>query len=106
MFFIRRSFKDNEPYKFMLKQYIDYLLSKRYYPYQREIARIRRKYGPHLGQDVDIERIMPMMETRESYIRSALDTIHAEFGDIETYLERALGIGAGERRLLRERYTA
>lgn len=30
IFFIRRSFKDNEPYRFVLKQYVDYLLSKRF----------------------------------------------------------------------------
>ena len=30
IFFIRRSFKDNEPYKFVLKRYVDYLLSKRF----------------------------------------------------------------------------
>jgi len=30
IFFIRRSFKDNEPYKFVLKQYVDYLLAKRF----------------------------------------------------------------------------
>ena len=30
VFFIRRQFKDNEPYKFALRQYIDYLLEKRF----------------------------------------------------------------------------
>jgi len=30
LFFIRRTFKDNEPYKFVLKRYIDYLLAKRF----------------------------------------------------------------------------
>ncbi|MEN8240043.1 MAG: 1-acyl-sn-glycerol-3-phosphate acyltransferase, partial [Actinomycetota bacterium] len=30
IFFIRRSFKDNEPYKFVLRQYLDYLLEKRF----------------------------------------------------------------------------
>ena len=30
VFFIRRTFKDNEPYKFVLKRYIDYLLAKRF----------------------------------------------------------------------------
>ncbi len=30
IFFIRREFKKNEPYKFVLKQYIDYLLEKRF----------------------------------------------------------------------------
>ena len=30
IFFIRREFKENEPYKFVLRQYIDYLLEKRF----------------------------------------------------------------------------
>lgn len=30
LFFIRRDFKDNEPYKFVLRQYLDYLLEKRF----------------------------------------------------------------------------
>ena len=30
IFFIRREFKDNEPYKYVLRQYIDYLLEKRF----------------------------------------------------------------------------
>jgi glycerol-3-phosphate O-acyltransferase len=30
IFFIRRSFKENEPYKFVLRQYLDYLLEKRF----------------------------------------------------------------------------
>jgi glycerol-3-phosphate O-acyltransferase len=30
IFFIRRDFKTNEPYKFVLRQYIDYLLEKRF----------------------------------------------------------------------------
>jgi protein-tyrosine phosphatase len=84
----------------------DYLLSERYYPLQREIGRIRRKYGPYLGENVELERIMPMLETRESYIRAALDTIRDDFGDIEAYLERALGIGPSERAQLRALYTA
>ncbi|MEN8041602.1 MAG: glycerol-3-phosphate 1-O-acyltransferase [Actinomycetota bacterium] len=30
IFFIRREFRDNEPYKFVLRQYLDYLLEKRF----------------------------------------------------------------------------
>jgi glycerol-3-phosphate O-acyltransferase len=30
VFFIRRSFKDNDVYKFVLRQYIDYLIEKRF----------------------------------------------------------------------------
>ena len=30
VFFIRREFRDNEPYKFVLREYVDYLLEKRF----------------------------------------------------------------------------
>ena len=33
LFFIRRSFKDNPVYKLVLRQYIDYLLEKRFSPH-------------------------------------------------------------------------
>jgi glycerol-3-phosphate O-acyltransferase len=52
IFFIRRSFKDNEPYKFVLKRYIDYLLSKRF-PLEWYIEGGRSRSGklrpPRLG---------------------------------------------------------
>jgi len=83
----------------------DYLLSARYFPIEREIDRVRRKYGPMMGGSFDTDMIRPMMETREEYIRAGLDTIRADFGGMEPYLEQALGVGPAERTRLRARFT-
>ena len=52
VFFIRREFKDNEPYKFVLQEYIDYLLEKRF-PLEWYIEGGRSRSGklrpPRLG---------------------------------------------------------
>jgi glycerol-3-phosphate O-acyltransferase len=52
LFFIRREFKDNAPYKFVLRQYISYLLEKRF-PLQWYIEGTRSRSGklrpPRLG---------------------------------------------------------
>ena len=52
VFFIRREFKDNEPYKFVLREYIDYLLEKRF-PLEWYIEGGRSRSGkmrpPRLG---------------------------------------------------------
>src|SRR5438034_4109125 len=44
IFFIRRSFKDNEVYKFVLRQYIDYLVEKRF-PLEWYIEGTRSRSG-------------------------------------------------------------
>jgi protein-tyrosine phosphatase len=83
----------------------DYLLSARYFPIERELARVQRKYGGAAGERFDVAMILPMMETREEYLRAALDTIQRDFGGLENYLEQMLGIGSAERDALRERFT-
>lgn len=84
----------------------DYLLSGRYFPIQRELARVIHKYGAEAGGNLNPELILPMMETRPEYLQAAFDTIHDEYGSLDSFLEDALGIGPEERRVLRERLTA
>lgn len=52
IFFIRREFKDNAPYKFTLRQYIDYLIEKRF-PLEWYLeggrSRTGKLRGPRLG---------------------------------------------------------
>jgi glycerol-3-phosphate O-acyltransferase len=52
VFFIRREFRDNEPYKFVLRRYVDYLLEKRF-PMEWYIEGGRSRSGklrpPRLG---------------------------------------------------------
>jgi protein-tyrosine phosphatase len=84
----------------------DYMLSDRYFPIERELERVLRKYGDEAGGNLNKDLIMPMMQVRPEYIRAALQAIEEEYGSAERYLAQMLGVGEAERRLLRERLTA
>lgn len=78
----------------------DYLLTRRFFDPRQEIDRLRIKYG---FQSVEDEAIMPMLEVHEAYLQRALQAI-ADYGDVDTYLTRELGVGSAEREELRRRY--
>ncbi len=98
VFFIRRSFKDNEPYKFVLKQYLDYLLSKRF-PLQWFIEGGRSRSGkmrpPRFGM---------LAYVADSYRRGSCDDAvlipvsiaYDQIHDVGAYTAEASG-GAKER---------
>ncbi|MEQ8233168.1 MAG: tyrosine-protein phosphatase [Gammaproteobacteria bacterium] len=46
------------------------------------------------------EAVAVIMAARPEYLRASLDAIDAEYGDIATYFDKALGFGAAERRAL------
>ena len=50
---------------------------------------------------VDPEHVRPLFEARESYLEAAFDTIDAEYGSTEAYLEKELGVDAALRERLR-----
>lgn len=82
----------------------DYMLTRDYFPIDREMERVRRKYVPPGGR-FDAALMRPMMEVRESYLGSALAEIRARHGDLPRYLARELGLGEAELLRLRERLT-
>jgi len=84
----------------------DYLLTKRYYPWEREIGRLKAKYFESAGANVNTALLMPMLEVRPEYLRAALGVIQDDYGSMNAYLEDALGIGPIERAELQERLTA
>ena len=84
----------------------DYLLSARYFPIEREIERVRRKYAGGGGKKLDVDQILPMMQSRAGNLRAGFDEIARTHGTSERFLADALGIGEMELRVLRERYTA
>ncbi len=83
----------------------DYSLSMTYFPIQRELARVRRKYVPD-GSPFNEEVMIPMMEARGSYIAAALDEIRALHGSPEAFMRDVFGLGDAELIRLRERLTA
>jgi protein-tyrosine phosphatase len=79
----------------------DYMLTGRYFLPEREMERLQRKYGM---EHIDPEAVLPMLEVHEDYLAQALASIEATYGDVDSYLEQALGVGTGEREELRRRY--
>jgi protein-tyrosine phosphatase len=81
----------------------DYLLTRHYFDPAGELARVRDKYQLHHLGDHDL---LPMLEVDQSYLEAALAVIEEEYGTVDTYLERALGVGGAARRELAARYLS
>jgi glycerol-3-phosphate O-acyltransferase len=93
IFFIRREFKANEPYKFVLRQYIDYLLEKRF-PLEWYLEGGRSRTGklrsPRLGM---------LSYVVDTYLRGLVDDVvfipvsigYDQISDIKAYATEQLG---------------
>jgi protein-tyrosine phosphatase len=83
----------------------DFMLSARYFPVEAEIDRVLRKYSvKHPNRDRAIAMIMPLLETRESYIDAVFAAIDSEYDSDPAYLQRALGLDARKLARLRDLY--
>ncbi len=79
----------------------DYLLTRQYFDPWRELPRVRAKYRvDHL----DDEALLPMLGVDEAYLNAAFAAIDEGYGSVDAYLDRALGVGDAERRLLASLY--
>ncbi len=93
IFFIRREFKTNEPYKFVLRQYVDYLLEKRF-PLEWYLEGGRSRTGklrsPRLGM---------LSYVVDAYLRGLVDDVvfipvsiaYDQISDIGAYATEQLG---------------
>ncbi len=81
----------------------DYLLSNEYLDAQHHIARAIADFGNMLSM-TDSAALQALYEVRADYINAALDTIDAEYGGMDGYLQEMLGIGLAERRQLQNYY--
>jgi protein-tyrosine phosphatase len=85
--------------------YYDFMLSKTYFPVEREIPRVVKKYDVGLPEERLKELLRPLLDTHESYLRCAFDFIDENFGDGLTYLQQQYDVGPAELRALRQRFT-
>jgi protein-tyrosine phosphatase len=83
----------------------DFMLSKAYFPALSELDRVIEKYEVKATGEAASRLVMPLLETRASYIESAFAIIDEEFGSGEAYLQQACGVGAAELRRLRDEFT-
>jgi protein-tyrosine phosphatase len=71
----------------------DYLLTNRFY-----------RRDPNSGSDLpdDVKQVLGSVQT--SFLGAAFEAIDTDYGDLETYLQKGLGLGAAERAALTTRY--
>ena len=80
----------------------DYVLSRRYYRAEEQMARVRAKYAVDHLEDEDL---MPMMRADYAYLAAAFAAIDDRWPSREVYLRECLGLGVDERRELRRRFV-
>lgn len=84
----------------------DFMLSARYFPVALEIDRAIQKYSVKLPERARaVALIMPLLETRESYIDCVFEAIDEKHGSDADYL-RAIGLNDAQLARLRDLYTA
>ena len=82
----------------------DYLLTNEAMDYEGYVLkRIRSRLW--VGLEADRESTMALFGVRPEYLRSAYDTIAAEFEGVEHYIEQAIGLDGAARQRLRSRYV-
>lgn len=71
----------------------DYLLTNRFY-----------RRDPNSGSDLpdDVKQVLGSVQT--AFLGAAFEAIDADYGDLESYLQKGLGLGAAERTALAARY--
>lgn len=82
----------------------DYLLTNEAMDYEGYVLkRIRARLWADL--EADRESTMALFGVRPEYLRSAYDTIAAEFEGVEHCIEQAIGLDSAARQRLRSRYV-
>jgi protein-tyrosine phosphatase len=71
----------------------DYLLTNRFY-----------RRDPNSGSDLpdDVKQVLGSVQA--SFLAAAFEAIDADYGDLETYLQKGIGLGTAERAALSARY--
>jgi protein-tyrosine phosphatase len=71
----------------------DYLLTNRFY-----------RRDPNSGSDLPDEVKQVLGSVQTAFLGAAFEAIGTDYGDLETYLQKGLGLGAAERAALTARY--
>ncbi|MEM7437790.1 MAG: tyrosine-protein phosphatase [Myxococcota bacterium] len=88
------------PWEFVVE---DYLLSNEYRKHDNEkmIGMIRQFAASRHGSEVDLSKIEALLVVKPTSIHAAHEEIHAQHGDMETFLTSGLGVEADALERLR-----
>ena len=85
--------------------FYDFMLSKTYFPAASELDRVFEKYAVKATGEAASRLVMPLLETRASYLESAFAIIDEKFGSGEEFLRQACALGDAELARLRDEFT-
>ena len=83
----------------------DFMLSQVYFPAETELERVYEKYTVRATGEQARRLVMPLLETRESYLQSTFDAIDEHFGSGDAFLRQTYGLGDLELRHFKDTYT-
>jgi protein-tyrosine phosphatase len=82
----------------------DFLLSKLYFPVEKEIPRVLRKYAVANRSDAELLRLVePMLDTRASYADALFAAVDERAGSDEKFLAERLAMSSERCALLRDK---
>ena len=83
--------------------FADYEFTNQAVDIEARLPRIQERMEERLARKLDAASLRPMLGVDADYLREAFDAIHARSGGVDAYLADVLGVGTGERAMLRER---
>jgi protein-tyrosine phosphatase len=82
----------------------DYLLTNRYLPLDKEIARLTSELSNGEGTAVTEDVLRPLLEVRPEYIAACFEEIRKRYDSREHFFESALNLDEEKLSILRDRY--
>ena len=82
----------------------DYLLTNKYLPVEKEIARLSTEFSDHTGSAISEEVLRPMLEVRPEYIRACFEEIRQRYQSKQHFYESALSLDKHKVAKLKDRF--
>ena len=82
----------------------DYLLTNKYLPIEKEVARLSKELADHSGAAITEDALRPLLEVRPEYIRACFEEIKKRYESKEHFYETALSLDTAKVTHLKDRY--
>ena len=82
----------------------DYLLTNKYLPIEKEVARLSKELADHSGAAISEDALRPLLEVRPEYIRACFEEIKKRYESKEHFYETALSLDTAKVTHLKDRY--
>ena len=86
--------------------FADYEFTNAAVDLEKRMPKIQERMEQRLARKLDPAALRPMLGVEVDYLREALDAIEAKYGSAQSYMERELGVDAGQRAKLRANLSA